>query len=93
MCVFSRMCRHLQCTLANCPRQPDAGVSAERRRTFVAALAVPVVVATLALTFIARTPARDTAEDGHIFTDPETGTVFETQGDALPERDGRVRAR
>ena len=59
--------------------------------TFAVAIAVPVIAAVCAAAWILRAPPRDKVAAGQIFSDPETGNIFDAGADASPERDKKVR--
>jgi hypothetical protein len=56
---------------------------------FVIALAIPSIVAIFTIAWLLRPPPNDS--NGSFFTDPDTGTVFQTVEGVTPERDRLVR--
>ncbi|GMH33601.1 hypothetical protein BSKO_01435 [Bryopsis sp. KO-2023] len=73
--------------LAVAPVCFDQACQGDADRTFLIAIAIPIVVAVVSVAYLLRPLPEDAANREEIFSDPETGIVFEGPEGTSPERD------
>lgn len=65
----------------------DEACGRARDTLLVVSLVLPVLALVAAVSYLLRPPPQESLDDGSVFADESTGTLFEAPGGATPERD------
>lgn len=91
-CLFTtHTASHTQLTLhTTTPRTLEQECQANADRSFLLAIAIPMVLAVAGAAYVARPPPQELRDSGQVFEEESTGFLFEVPDDTEPELDKDV---